>query len=300
MQKIMTDSLLPDDITAVYRIMINLIYGRVSNHYLKERRLDIMGSSRNAEIFEETFNLCKNEPALRRSILDSIERQDIVLSDRDVAVEKERSLKTTVELIAARCIEATVALEGRTCVLNFANYYRPGGGVRGGAAAQEEAICRVTTLYPCISSDRPKELFYNPHWKEDNLASNDLIYTPDVVVIREDTEGMDLLPPDMRYNIDVITCAAPVYSGQDKGFMSVLFEKRFDRIMDAASAHDVDNIILGAFGCGVFGNDPRIVAEAAKRSSEKHMGLFRRIIFAVPQGGNNYAQFGKVFQAGNG
>lgn len=257
-----------------------------------------MGIAYNIEVFKETIRFCNEDLTLSDSISSSIDRQEIILTDTRMDEVPENGVQTELEVVDARSIEITNDLAGKVCVLNFADSFEPGGMIHMGASTQEEAICRVTTLYPCISSEKPMELFYNPHCQHgDQFGNDDLIYTPDVVIFRNDSERMEMLPPDSWKKIDVITCAAPQlgWDSVDEGYISDLFESRFDRIIGVAATHGVDSLVLGAFGCGAFHNDPVIVSKAAKRSINKYGGHFKRIIFPIPiDNSENHKVFKKI------
>jgi len=143
------------------------------------------------------------------------------------------------------------------------------------------------------------EEFYEPHRKVSGPWFNsDAIYTPDVTVIRSLTEDCRLLRKEERYDADVITCAAPdlSYTEYDGEKLLEVQRERTSRICDLAWMHGAENLILGAFGCGVFRNDPHIVAEAAIAALESHTGCFRKVVFAIPRSRNpiNHDTFVKV------
>ena len=188
--------------------------------------------------------------------------------------------KAKVVVSGKRSLEAAevYAKQGqKVCVLNFASATNPGGGVVNGSSAQEECICRCTTLYPCLNTDKMWNVFYKPHRKAANpLYNNDCIYTPDVCIFKSDTNFPALLPKDEWWNVNIITCAAPnlrerpsnamnSYAG-DKAAkitpeeLEKLLASRIRRIFEIAVAYGNEVLILGAFGCGAFKNPPEIVA----------------------------------------
>ena len=67
-------------------------------------------------------------------------------------------------------------------------------------------------------------------------------------------------------------------SGQE---LRKLHEKRLERILDVAVMNGEEAVILGAFGCGAFRNQPEIVAEAAANVIQNYRKAFRVIEFAV-------------------
>lgn len=95
------------------------------------------------------------------------------------------------------------------CVLNFASATNPGGGVVKGSSAQEEAICRCSTLYPNLKAERAWEKFYAPHRRaRDPLHNDDCIYTPGVMVFKADTDY------DNRRKIVLMHYPVFCYNGQ--------------------------------------------------------------------------------------
>lgn len=102
---------------------------------------------------------------------------------------------------------ASYAYAGKkVCVLNFASATNPGGGVIKGSSAQEEAICRCSTLYPNLKEQRMWNQFYSPHRRaRDPLHNDDCIYTPSVMVFKSDTDYPQLLPEEKWYSVNVLT-----------------------------------------------------------------------------------------------
>ena len=128
-----------------------------------------------------------------------------------IEVIKGREGKVVVS--SKRTLEAseTYAKQGKkVCVLNFASATNPGGGVVHGSSAQEESICRCSTLYPCLIVKEMWQQFYVLHRAMNNpLYNADCIFTPDVMVFKSDTDYPELLPESEWWMVDVITCAAP-------------------------------------------------------------------------------------------
>lgn len=195
-----------------------------------------------------------------------------------------------VVLSSKKALEAARAYKGKhIAVLNFGCAIAPGGGGKKGRLTQEECLCRQTALYPSISSESCIEDFYEQHKESDNLYNADMIYTPHVTVFKSDDDVPELLPRDEWFGADVITMAAPNVSclekhaiqSMDNQLMDI-FETRFTRVMQVAAVHDVDVLILGAFGCGEFSNDPAIVAAAAARALDAgYRNMFDTVEFAV-------------------
>ncbi|WP_232433068.1 TIGR02452 family protein [endosymbiont of Ridgeia piscesae] len=163
----------------------------------------------------------------------------------------------------------------RPLALNFANGIYPGGGFRSGARAQEEVLCRSSALYRTIVGDR----MYTEHRKRRLPDSTDwVIYSPDVPVFRMDN-GKALKQP---WLLSFITCAAPMarHIGQPKA--GDLLQKRIHRILSVARAYGYSALVLGAWGCGAFGNDPHRTARDFRQALENDFnGAFSDIVFAI-------------------
>jgi len=165
--------------------------------------------------------------------------------------------------------------EKRIAALNFANGINPGGGFLRGARAQEEALCRSSALYVTLLGDP----MYAYHEKRGLPDSTDwIIYSPGVPVFRTD----DGQPLDEPWLLDFFTCAAPYEPAVGADASADLLKKRIVRLLKAAEALACDSLVLGAWGCGAFGNDPERTAGDFRRILEtEYAGVFADIVFAV-------------------
>lgn len=272
-----------------------------------------MLQERNIEIFKNSVQLCRTHAVLRHAIAESIALQQMIPENSRVDPGELNRFADESALVTSgmRTFEAAskYARQGlRTAVLNFASWVNPGGGVVIGASAQEESLCRCSTLYPCLNTENIRDSFYTPHRNSDTpLYNDDCIYTPGVVVFKTDTADPQLMPDSDWFRVNILTCAAPNlrhmnfsddpfrYSAEN---LRTVHEKRFGRILQIAAADNNEAIILGAFGCGAFMNDPVIVAEAAKAAVRNYRYAFRFIEFAVysaTENGRNLTIFRQVF-----
>ncbi len=270
-----------------------------------------MGRAENIAIFEDSRRLWETDPALRAAVADSRSRTRLLReSDTLTCHAGERRFweKARVRVSRRRTLEAAQAYQSRrVCVLNFASPYTPGGGVAYGSGAQEECLCRISTLYPCLDTRALWDGFYTPHrGSDDGAGTDDCIYTPDVVVFKADTVACALLPETERWRTDVITCAAPDLRASpalSDARLKHIVEKRVRRILDLAAEEGADTLILGAFGCGVFGNPPELVAAAMRGALEAYQSCFETVEFAVycPPGHDetNYRAFRDTFSSWN-
>lgn len=265
-----------------------------------------MGRTENVQIFGDTWRMCKTDPQLINAILTS-EKGQSYFPETDTFISEVHTYPEPAQIIVSRkrTFEAASRYAGKkVCVLNFASHTNPGGGVAWGSSAQEEALCRCSTLYCNLTSPDAWNAFYEPHRNQnDPLYNDDCIYTPDVVVFKTDTVIPETMPADKWWKVNVITCAAPDLRYNGEGRMRsrisnhelrMLHIKRMRRILDIASEKENEVIILGAFGCGAFRNPPEVVADALKAVIREYKYRFRVIEFAVycsPGDDRNYQVF---------
>src|SRR5690349_10255388 len=145
--------------------------------------------------------------------------------------------------------------------LNFASAKNPGGGFLSGAQAQEEALARASALYPCLLMARD---YYESNRANRSAIYLDLvIYSPLVPFFRND-DGALLEKPLLT---SVITAPAPnagaVAQNESRNLPLVepALKRRAELVLQIATAHSVERLVLGAWGCGVFRNDPGSVAK---------------------------------------
>ncbi|MGI5439425.1 TIGR02452 family protein [Streptomyces shenzhenensis] len=172
-------------------------------------------------------------------------------ADTFFEVTGESSLKA-----AARLAAAPVA------VLNFASARNPGGGYLNGAQAQEEALCRASALHTCLL--RAPEFYAHHRAHREPFYTDRVIHSPAVPVFRDDRGALLDEPFTAGFltaaapNAGVVRRAAPERAGQLPRALAV----RAERVLETAAAHGYRRLVLGAWGCGVFQNDPAQVAGA--------------------------------------
>ena len=188
--------------------------------------------------------------------------------------------------------------DGRMAVLNFSSYKNPGGMFLNGSKAQEECLCHESFLYNVLSQ---KQDFYDWNKKHKNKALylDRGLYSPNILFIRKNN---DYLATEKMKFCDVITCAAPNKSAAQK-YQNISDEEntkvlrsRIKFVLDIAKDNYVETLILGAYGCGVFGQDAREVSSIFKEYLSTTHICFDRVIFAIPKGKDgNYQAFEEVF-----
>lgn len=178
-------------------------------------------------------------------------------------------------------------------VLNFASAKNPGGGFLGGSQAQEESLARSSALYATLIR---AEAFYARHRASSLLLYSDaMILSPRCPVFRND-DGSLLDAPRMA---GFITSAAPnagaIASNRrdELPLIEDTFVRRVEGVLALAVANGYRRLVLGAWGCGVFRNDPAMVADVFARHLQRGdwAGRFERIRFSVLDTSRDTATF---------
>lgn len=184
-------------------------------------------------------------------------------------------------------------------VMNFANAHHPGGGFEIGATAQEECLCRCSTLYASLKSDAAREMYRYNRTNVSATESDYMLLTDPVFVFRD--EQYNYLEKPFR--VGVITVPAPnrngraMFTSSDK--LAAAMTKRIRIMLAVARENGYRNLVLGAWGCGAFRNDPVKVAGFFKTIllEEGYGSYFDNVCFAIygKEDGKNYVSFREVF-----
>lgn len=223
-----------------------------------------------------------NEVHYREAIEKSVANSKIYDHVENIGTRKQ---STTVEMVDMKTLDAALKhREGKTCVLNFASFKNPGGGFLKGAVAQEEYLCQNSTLYNVLSK-------FPAYYEKNRLNTNDALYWSRAIY----SPGIVMLPSETK--VDVLSCAAPNIKASrmidSKKVQAVISRIKF--VLDILEKEECDTVILGAFGCGVFGNDPRFVAKTFLSQGVLSRG-FKKVIFAIPNDKSvNHRAFKEVY-----
>jgi len=228
----------------------------------------------NTFVMKHTNHLCKTDERLVKAINNTISKQFVLYEEdwNDGDINKYKDGQTTNIIISKkRTYEAASSYKcKKVAVLNFANNHSIGGSPYT-AGAQEESLCRTSTLYRCLKNEeqsfynKHRELGHNPRFRV--WGNGDLIYSPDVVVFKTDESAPKMMPEDKWFKVDVVTMAAPEFRNYETVYdfdygPSVL--ARMEKVFEVAKKQGVEVLILGAWGCGAFHNPPEIVAKNFK------------------------------------
>lgn len=193
----------------------------------------------------------------------------------------------TISVTAESSQQAVKRLYEEGCenvlVLNFASAKNPGGGFLNGAKAQEEDIARCSAIYPCLLEAEP---FYLRNRNYKNLLyTHNLIFSPRVPFFRVTSRTFVENP----FFASVITAPAPNAGCYLKQYpegvseIEACLRVRAGYVLSVAADNECRNLVLGAWGCGVFQNEPEMVASifAECLSSKRFRGCFDEVVFAV-------------------
>lgn len=262
--------------------------------------------SERIEVFKDTMDWIEKDPVLSEYV--SVAKQNTTVFYENIYPEydKSKTYDMAISVTQERSFKAVMRLSkeypgSRIAVMNFANAFRPGGGVKQGSDVQEESLCRISTLYPLISQKNIRESFYQHHMEMNTpRASDSLIYSEGVIICKSDKEYPERLSKGEWVKVDVMTIAAPDLR-EEKMCDAELFGyhvKRAIHMFTCAAAKEADILVLGAFGCGAFRNNPEVVAKAYLVALQEFPEVFRKIEFAVycpPGSSDNYNVFKEVF-----
>ncbi len=177
---------------------------------------------------------------------------------------------------------------GAVGVLNFASARNPGGGYLRGARAQEEDLCRSALLYHCLLAAPD---YYAAHRASTDLRySHRVILSPEVPVIRDDRGELADQPCEVSFLTSPapnagqlqLRSTAPVDAAAVLAVdVAAVLAERATRVLAVAARHGLRRLVLGAWGCGVFRNDPDQVATAFEAALAHYGVAFDRVVFAV-------------------
>ena len=221
---------------------------------------------------------------LREAVSQAMANTQTYPPDREIPRVARGHSATQITVTNASTLDAArslVAAGHRPIALNFASARHPGGGFLSGARAQEESLARASALYACLA-DNPMYAWHEAH--RSPFYTDYAIYSPAVPVFRDDSGAL----LDTPYECAFITCAA-VNAGvaleRDPSCRAAIHDamaSRIERVLAIAATHSHTHIVLGAWGCGVFGNDPGEIARLFRAAlAGPYRSAFAEVIFAI-------------------
>ena len=269
------------------------------------------------KIMHDGFYLYEDEKKTLKLNYEEMHKAEVLLPDDIQKIKdstssqiknSDKKCKITVSTddSFSAAIRMKEEIKSDVLVLNFANPYSPGGGVRYGARAQEEDLCRKSSLLLSLESENAQSYYNYNSAHESFTASDAVIISPEVEIIKD--KDHNFLQDSVT--VSVITCPAPMLMNAPENFNHdeyvEIFSERIKAILLAAAKFNYRNLILGAFGCGAFRNDPKIVAQLFKSAIDEFRFedmdadiCFDNIEFAILSSkvspSRNYKEFSKVF-----
>ena len=207
------------------------------------------------------------------------------LADPIPVPESRKINNTVVEVINEDCVEVArhLSTQGNTCMLNMASRKRPGGGVNSGAMAQEEELARRSNLMKGLPSSAYP------------LKDEDFIYTFDVWFFKD--RNYNRIKP---FRCDILTMAAVNLNSErlsPRDYLKLMKRKIENIVYWPHEMGTCNNLVLSAFGCGVFKNDPSLVSSLFADVISKGTP-YDKIVFAILNDnnsvGNNFQIFSKI------
>ncbi|KFF01425.1 hypothetical protein IX39_01850 [Chryseobacterium formosense] len=227
---------------------------------------------------ENELEICKKE-----TVLFSSEQ----LSEMTANKLPKTDFETKFETWSCSSLKAILRLaeeenQEKIMCLNFASAKNPGGGFINGAEAQEESLARTSGLHDSLLQGWE---YYETHRAMESCFYTDMmIYSPKVPVFRKD-KGELLTKPVLCNFITSPAENAGVVKRQEPERADEIFgamDLRMDKMLALALNQGNETLILGAWGCGVFKNDPKEIAELFKKHLHgKYKNKFKRVVFAV-------------------
>ena len=226
--------------------------------------------------------------SIRDAVREAVQKTAVLRSGEAVAL-RAGVFDTTFEVRNDSTFAVARRLVGRfgaerVAALNFASAKNPGGGFLSGAQAQEECLARASALHACLA---PQHDFYDANRACGSpLYTDHLIASPGVPVFRDDADRLLEAP----WAVTILTCPAPNAGAVAANWPDLLrevaptFRRRIGLVLGEAAARRQAALVLGAWGCGVFGNDPATVAGLFAEQLEgggPFAGVFEHVSFAV-------------------
>lgn len=222
------------------------------------------------------------QAAEHQTLLYRPDALDVLLAQRGPSPARSTVYEVTSESTLQAIRRLLAEGKNEVLALNFASAKNPGGGFLGGSQAQEESLARSTGLYPCLLQ---AEEYYTLHRKTKSCFYTDhMIYSPRVPLLKDD-EGTYLTElrvasfiTSPAVNTGVVKRQEPERVGEIKDAM----KQRMAKVLAVAEQHGHRHLVLGAWGCGVFQNEPAEIAQYFKEVLEGDFkGVFETIVFAV-------------------
>lgn len=208
---------------------------------------------------------------------------------RELPIPEARFEETRVGVAWDSLANVIEGAAGKVCVLDPASFTRPGGNYLGGGWSPEEQICAESNLFPVLEGLKGRFHDANRQSGRGGLNSDRAIYLSNIVFTTAGvTKTRDVLA------ISPVNRRLALQNNRPEAECDMDLANRIEALMRITAANEPDTLVLCAFGCGFFENDPTRVANLFKRWLDEHPGLFERVVFAIA-GGPSLDAFRAVF-----
>ena len=233
---------------------------------------------------DNLINIAKSNGYFMKTINSPLIPKSIIIDYDQSSIKTNFATNDTrIEFISHKSDKAAIYCmktgSKKIVVMNFANRFKHGGGYLNGSKAQEEDLCRVI---PALYSSLKRLPYpYDP---------DSVIITPDLTIMRDSDNNYEFMSEQDQINVGIVSAAAQDLKREH--FNEILVRKTLVNMYCSVKKHlpDTDTIILGAWGCGAFKNDPIIMSKIMNEINLMYGGYYKRIVFSVPVG-DNYFEF---------
>jgi len=270
-----------------------------------------MSRKQRREHAEEHLAFIQNLPADQQILVDlSIKETKIFQIKVGIPppVYEPRYEETDIHVVDGTTIQTVldykVDPEQLVTVLNFASATHPGGGWLRGSRAQDESLAMASTLFFPLSKVASKMYSLNEKDPKNGFYQDLIVYSPHVAVLKDDDNELLNTPVYMSVISVPAVNVGVVHEYTEKKRLDLyqidsqikkVMMSRCTAILKVAAKYNTDTLILGAFGCGVFRNNPNDVAWTFSQLLNKQfLGVFKKVIFAIPND-KNLGVFQQIF-----
>lgn len=210
---------------------------------------------------------------------------------RELELPEPRYERTEALVVWSQMAPAIAQAKGKVCVLDPANFRTPGGNYLGGGWSPEEQICAESTLFAVLEGLKAEYYDGNRQSGRGGLNTDRALYLRDITFttggVTRQRDVLVVAPPNRRFALE---------NHRSEAECDLDLANRIETIMRIAAVHEPDTLVLNAFGCGFFENDPAQVAGLFKAWLDNHPGMFERVLFVIG-GGPSLDAFRDAFPA---
>ncbi|PZF71648.1 TIGR02452 family protein [Taibaiella soli] len=252
------------------------------HYFVNDRKIDIQ------QCIQHSIQhaVLHREDSFEPILLAAAEKIKTLNEHTVITVQQQRVLAAAEEMMQTK--------QNIGC-LNFASANNPGGGFLGGAQAQEESLALSSALYGSLMQNF--EMYEFNRGRRTYLYSDHMIYSPEVPVFRNDDGELLEQPYRMSFITSPATNIGAIRNNrpEEMEHVEATMLRRMDKVLGLFVLNNVEHLLLGAWGCGVFQNDPKDIAHYFHHylnQGGKYGKCFKSIVFAVYDRSKNQENIG--------